>query len=239
MSKLFYTHFTKVIIDYILSHNKSIPHRSDSKLHNLQDDQPITKLLSTTNGDYKFRMEFPDAMISDAIKKKAGYTQLDDTVADIYAEWGRKLKCPAVEDLAVQSLLDLWKVSKARRLESLMQKKQPDAGEGSSVAHNKYYDTDNDAKFYSSTSEKTEESVNETDDADESNMDLSNDNLHGDDDAARYGVSMHNNSTATRNSTYLSLTVTSSSLDFIQTLLDEIRTNELMDFMSHPLYTDA
>ncbi|GJZ10243.1 hypothetical protein Tco_0545002 [Tanacetum coccineum] len=27
-----------------------------------------------TNGDYKFGMEVPDAMISDAIKKKAGYT---------------------------------------------------------------------------------------------------------------------------------------------------------------------
>ncbi|GJY12437.1 hypothetical protein Tco_0381746 [Tanacetum coccineum] len=50
MSKLLYIHFTKLIIDYILSHNMSIPHRSDSKLH------------------------IPDAMISDVIKKKAGYT---------------------------------------------------------------------------------------------------------------------------------------------------------------------
>ncbi|GJZ81259.1 hypothetical protein Tco_0646253 [Tanacetum coccineum] len=33
MSKLLYTRFTKLIIDYILSHNKSIPRRSDSKLH--------------------------------------------------------------------------------------------------------------------------------------------------------------------------------------------------------------
>ncbi|GJT85279.1 hypothetical protein Tco_1066996 [Tanacetum coccineum] len=143
------------------------------------------------------------------------------------------------EDPAVQSLLDLWKVSKANRLESLMQKKQPVTREGSSVAHNKYYDTDSDAKFYSSSSEKTEESANETDDTDKSDMDLSYDNLHGDDDAARYRVSKHNNSTATCNSTYLSPTVTSSSQDFIQTLLDETPTNELIDFMSHPVYTDA
>ncbi|GKA64793.1 hypothetical protein Tco_0764500 [Tanacetum coccineum] len=38
MSKLLYTRFTKLIIDYILSHNKSIPRRSDSKLHSSQDD---------------------------------------------------------------------------------------------------------------------------------------------------------------------------------------------------------
>ncbi|GKA17280.1 hypothetical protein Tco_0697117 [Tanacetum coccineum] len=70
-------------------------------------------------------------------------------------------------------------------------------------------------------------------------MDLSDDNPHRDDDATRYGVFMHNKSTATPNSTYLSLTVTSSSLDFIQTLLDETPANELIDFMSHPVYTDA
>ncbi|GJX24906.1 hypothetical protein Tco_0231202 [Tanacetum coccineum] len=74
MSKILYTRLAKIIIGYILSHNKSIPCILDSKLHSSQDDQPITKLLSTTNGDYKFGMEVPDAMISDAIKKKAGYT---------------------------------------------------------------------------------------------------------------------------------------------------------------------
>ncbi|GJS63706.1 hypothetical protein Tco_0678270 [Tanacetum coccineum] len=74
MSKMLYTRFTKIIIDYILSHNKNIPRKSDSKLHISQNDQPITKLLITTNGDDKFEMEVPEAMISDAIKKKGGYT---------------------------------------------------------------------------------------------------------------------------------------------------------------------
>ncbi|GKC09960.1 hypothetical protein Tco_1001570, partial [Tanacetum coccineum] len=73
MSKMLYTRFTKLIIDYLLSLNKIIPRRSDSKLHSSRDDHPITKLLSTTNGDYKFGMDVPDAMISDVIKKKAGY----------------------------------------------------------------------------------------------------------------------------------------------------------------------
>ncbi|GJR19838.1 hypothetical protein Tco_0968365 [Tanacetum coccineum] len=110
------------------------------------------------------------------------------------------------------------------------------------MLHNKYYsslDTASDATLYSSSSDKPEGSANETDDADESDTDLSDDNPDGDDDDARYGVFMHNKFTATPNSTYFSPTVTSSSLDFIQTLLDETPTNELTDFTSHPVYTDA
>ncbi|GJS18381.1 hypothetical protein Tco_0412853 [Tanacetum coccineum] len=187
-------------------------------------------------------MEVPDAMISDAIKKKAGYTYyMAKKVESEKDKIGQKLKGPAVDDPAVQSLLDLRKGSKASILESLKQKNQAVVGEGSSAAHNKYNDSsdnDSEATLYSSSSDKTEESANETD-ADESDMDLSDDNPQGDNDVARYGVFMHNKSTATPNSTYRSLTVISSSLDFIQTLLDETPTNELTDFMSHPVYTDA
>ncbi|GKE90850.1 hypothetical protein Tco_1571945 [Tanacetum coccineum] len=96
-----------------------------------------------------------------------------------------------------------------------------------------------DATLYSSSSDKSEESANETDDADKSDIDLFDDNPHGDDDTVRYEVFMHNKSTATPNSTYLSPTVTSSSLDFIQTLLDETLVNELTGFMSHLVYTYA
>nr|GEU88410.1 hypothetical protein [Tanacetum cinerariifolium] len=277
MSKLLYSRFTKLIIGYIVSHNKSIPLRSDSKLHSSQDDQPITKILSTTNGEYKFEMEVLDVMISYAIKKKVGYTYYmakkvesekseildepeeqyvspvesgkgkgfmcygdqvvnvpnklknddvprktrsltiaEEAVVDTYAEWGQKLKGTTVEDPTVQSLLDLQKGSKP-------------------TDHSSY--TIGDATLYYSSSDKPKESVNETDDVDESDMDLSDDNPEGDDAAARYGVFMHNKYTTTPNSTYLSLTVTSSSLDCIQTLLDEAPANELMDFMSHPVYT--
>ncbi|GKC84904.1 hypothetical protein Tco_1140621, partial [Tanacetum coccineum] len=73
MSKLLYTHFTKLIINHFLSCNKSIPRRSNSELHSAQDDQPITKLSNIVKGDYKFRMEIPDTMMSDAIKKLVGY----------------------------------------------------------------------------------------------------------------------------------------------------------------------
>ncbi|GJX26455.1 hypothetical protein Tco_0232751 [Tanacetum coccineum] len=197
-------------------------------------------------------MEVPDAMIRDAIKKKAGYTyymakkvesekakivnepeeqhvspvksrrgkgfmcygelahsigiqeprsqrrrrsqltidkQTDEAIADMYNEWGQKLKGPAVDDLAIQSLLDLRKGSKASRLKSLRQKKQPVAGEGSSVAHNKYYsssDTNSDATLYSSSSDVSKESADETDDVDKSDMDLSDDNPHRDDDATSH-----------------------------------------------------
>ncbi|GJU75396.1 hypothetical protein Tco_1272466 [Tanacetum coccineum] len=259
MSKLLYTHFTKLIIDYLLSLNKNIPRRLDSKLHSSQDDHPITKLLITTNGEYKFGMKVLDAMIKEPhlspIKsgRGKGFMCYGDQVAnvpnklkkDVVPRKTRSLTItkesvvgPAVEDLAVQSLLDLQKRSKASKLKSLRQKKQPVAGEGSSVSHNKYYsssDTDSDATLYSSSSNKSEESANETDDADKSYMD----NPQGDDDAVMYEVFMHNKSIATPNSTYLSMTVTSSSLDFIQTLLDETPVNELTDFMSHLVYTDA
>nr|GEV19969.1 retrovirus-related Pol polyprotein from transposon TNT 1-94 [Tanacetum cinerariifolium] len=99
-------------------------------------------------------------------------------VAYTYAKWGHKLNDLVVDDLAVQSLLDLRNGSKATRLESLKQKRQAVAGEGSSAAHNKYYnsDTDSDATLYSSSSDKIEESENETNDAEESDMDLSDDN---------------------------------------------------------------
>ncbi|GJW82426.1 hypothetical protein Tco_0146401 [Tanacetum coccineum] len=235
MSKLLYTRFTTLIIDNLFSHNKSIPRISDSKLHSSQDDHPITKLLSTTNGDYKFRMEVPDVMISDAIKKKAQYmyymakkveskkakivdepeeqhvspvksgrgkeavvaelansvsiqeprsqriqrsqltidSQTDKVVADMYNERGQKLKGPTVEDPAGQSLLDLQKGSKASRLESLRQKKQPVARDGSSATPSKYYsssDTVSDATLYSSSADESKESANETNDADKSNM---------------------------------------------------------------------
>ncbi|GKF85867.1 hypothetical protein Tco_0253694, partial [Tanacetum coccineum] len=112
-------------------------------------------------------------------------------------------------------------------------------GEVSNATHTKYYDnleTNSDAILYSDT---TEESANETDDADESDMDLTDDNLVRDDDAVRYGVFMYNKTTQTPNSTYISPMITSSSLDFIQTLLDETPINKLIYLMSHPAYTDA
>ncbi|GJT44037.1 hypothetical protein Tco_0952752 [Tanacetum coccineum] len=201
--------------------------------------QPWRAILSVLNrcltgkdsSQDTFGMEVPDAMISDAIKKKAGYKYYmakkvesekakivdkpeeqhvspiksgrgkgficyGDQVANVpnkhkkdvvprktrsltiaeETDVGQKLKGPAVEDPTIQSLLDLRKGSKASRLENLRQKKQPVTGEGSGVAQNKYYsssDTASDATLYSSSSD---ESANETDDADESDMDLSHDN---------------------------------------------------------------
>ncbi|GJX09951.1 hypothetical protein Tco_0199810 [Tanacetum coccineum] len=243
MSKLLYTRFTKLIIDYILSHNKSIPHKSDSKLHSSQDDQPITKLLSTTNDEYKFGMEVLDAMISDAIKKKAGYTYYMAKKVEIENvpnklkkdDVPRKTRSLTIAEEAVVG-------SKASTLKSLKQKKQAVTGEGSSAAHNKYYASsyaNSDATLYSSSSDESKESANKIHDADKPDMDLFDDNPNGDDDATRYGVFMHNKSTTTPNSTYLSSTVTSSSLNFIHTLLDETPVNELTNFMSHPVYVHA
>ncbi|GJY87045.1 hypothetical protein Tco_0501673, partial [Tanacetum coccineum] len=84
----------------------------------------------------------------------------------------------------------LQKGSKASILESLKQKKQVVVGEGLSATHTKYYDTldtESDATRYSSCSDTSEESANETDDADDYDMDLYNDNPDGDDAAAGFG----------------------------------------------------
>nr|GEV70490.1 hypothetical protein [Tanacetum cinerariifolium] len=246
MSKLLYTCFTKLIIDYFLSCKKNIPRRSDSELHSEGDDSSLTKLSNTVKGNYKFRMKIPDTMINDAFKQSARYKyykakkakafeepeeqyvrkddmprktrsltvaeetiavelaksisideqrtqqrqrsqltidrQIENDVAYTYTEWGQKHP-------AVQSLLDLRKGSKANRLESLRQKKQLVTGEGSNTS---------------------EESAKESNDADDSNIDLTDDEPKGDDDTATY-----------------------------EDLLDETPVNELTDLMSNPVYTDA
>ncbi|GKE22724.1 hypothetical protein Tco_1434236 [Tanacetum coccineum] len=171
--------------------------------------------------------------------------QIEKDVEDTYAEWVQKLKGLEVEDPIVQLLLDLRKGSKASQLESMKQMKQAVTGKGSSVAHNKYYEfenilaTNNDATRGSSCSDTGEEKDDETDDSDDSDMDLSEDEPKRDDDATGFGVFMYNKSTKPLKSTYLSLTVTSSSLEYIQSLLNETPTNELTDFMSNLVYTDA
>ncbi|GKC86068.1 hypothetical protein Tco_1141785 [Tanacetum coccineum] len=163
----------------------------------------------------------------------------------ISIEEQRHQQRPTIEASAVQSLLDLRKGSKVIRLESLRQEKQPVAEEGSSAAHNKYYEsedilaTDNDATQDSSCSDTDEEKEDETYASDDSDMDLSADEPQGDDDAAGYGVFMYNKSTKPLKSTYISPTVTSSSLDYIQSLLNETHVHELTNLMSNPVYIDA
>nr|GEW61088.1 retrovirus-related Pol polyprotein from transposon TNT 1-94 [Tanacetum cinerariifolium] len=143
---------------------------------------PILQILW---GNYKFGMEIPDSMISDAIKKSVGYN------------YYMAKKKESTKDKIVDEPKEQHKGSKASRLESLRQKKQPTTGEGSSAAHNKYYDSSNNdskATLHSSSSDTTEESANETDDADKYDMDFYDDNAHGDDDAAGYRVPRLNTS---------------------------------------------
>ncbi|GJY70086.1 hypothetical protein Tco_0473068 [Tanacetum coccineum] len=257
MSKLLYTRFTKLIIDYLLSLNKSIPRRSASKLHSSQDDHHITKLLNTTNGDYKFRMEVPDAMISDAIKKKARYKyymakKVKSEKAKIVDELeeqhvspiksGRAKGFMCYGDQVANVPNKLKKDDVPNKIRSLTIAKESVVDKMTKLLQICTMSGDRNSKVPQlkiQYSDKPKGSANETDDVDESDMDLSDDIPDGDDDDARYGVFMHNKSTATPNSTYLSPTVTSSSLDFIQTLLDETPSYELMNFTSHPVYTNA
>ncbi|GJZ55746.1 hypothetical protein Tco_0610939 [Tanacetum coccineum] len=208
--------YTKLIIDYLLSHNKSIPRRPDSKLHSSQDDHPITKLLSTTNGDYKFGMEVPDAMISNAIKKKVGYKYYvakkverekvkivdepeEQHVSPIKSERGKCFMCYGGQVANVPNKLKKDVVP--RKTGSFTIVKEAVVGQGSSATQNKYYDSSNttsDATLYSSSLEKSKESGNETDDAAKSDMDLSDDNPHGDDDAQSKENSLSYNNSLTK-----------------------------------------
>ncbi|GKF22852.1 hypothetical protein Tco_0075174, partial [Tanacetum coccineum] len=112
--------------------------------------------------------------------------RIDQDVEDTYAEWGHKLKGPKVEDPTIQSLLS--------RLKSMKQMKQEVAGEGSSATHNKYHEfedilaTDTEATQDSYRSDADEERNGETNDSDDSNMDLLKDEPRGDDDAAIWSV---------------------------------------------------
>ncbi|GKE12199.1 hypothetical protein Tco_1415750 [Tanacetum coccineum] len=72
-SKLIYTRFTKLIIDHFLSINKIIPRSFDATLYGEGQDYPISKLIDTVDGKFKFRMEIPYTMINDAIKQSAEY----------------------------------------------------------------------------------------------------------------------------------------------------------------------
>ncbi|GJS73741.1 hypothetical protein Tco_0706582 [Tanacetum coccineum] len=87
--------------------------------------------------------------------------------------------------------------------------------------------------------DSSEESANEIDDTDDSDMDLTDDEPKGDDATARYVVFMYNKSTKMPKSTYFSLTITNSSLGFIQNRLNETLVKELTDLMSNQVYIDA
>ncbi|GKC51183.1 hypothetical protein Tco_1073928 [Tanacetum coccineum] len=87
--------------------------------------------------------------------------QIEKDVEDTYAEWGQKFKGLVVEDPTIQSLLDLKKGSKASRLKT----------------------TDSEATQDSYRSDTDEERDNETDDSDNSDMNLFKDEPKGDDDA--------------------------------------------------------
>ncbi|GJS00701.1 hypothetical protein Tco_0317209 [Tanacetum coccineum] len=135
--------------------------------------------------------------IDDVPRKTRSQTIAEETVVgelanSISIQELRTQQCRRIQ-LTINSQIDgplvliMYARSKASRLESLKQKKRAVVGEGSSAAHNKYYDssdTDSDAILYSSSSDKTEES----DDADEYDMDLSNDNPDEDDDATGHPV---------------------------------------------------
>ncbi|GJW07731.1 hypothetical protein Tco_1570154 [Tanacetum coccineum] len=170
-----------------LHQNKNIPRRSNSEMHSEGDGLPITKLSNTIEA--KAAKEPKEHNVPHVISGRGkGYMRSGENEANVPKLFKknvvpRKTRSLIVAEETVAAELAksasikepyTQQRSKASKLESLKQKKQPVAGYGSSVSHTKYYDnseTDNNAILYSSYSNTLEESANETDDADESYMD--------------------------------------------------------------------
>ncbi|GJR57008.1 hypothetical protein Tco_1499170, partial [Tanacetum coccineum] len=193
MSKLLYTHFIKLIIDYFLSCNKNIPRRSDSEMHNEGDDSPITKLPNTVKGTYMFRMEIPNTMINDAFKKSARYKYYKVKKAESEKEKAAEEpevqnKSPVISgrgkgymrlgDYEANVPKMFKKDVVPRKTRSLTVAKERVAVE---LAKSISIQEQRTQKRRRNTSE---ESANETDDADNSDMDLTDDEPKGDDDTA-------------------------------------------------------
>nr|GEV39925.1 hypothetical protein [Tanacetum cinerariifolium] len=155
------------------------------------DEDPETKLMAVSKM-VATRLHQPWRAILSVLNRWYNYymaKKMEKEKAKIVDELEEQHVSPIkIRKGKVQSLLDLRKGSKTSRLKSLRQNKQLVAGEGSSASYNKYYsssDTDSDVTLYSSSSDKPKGSENETYAADESDMDLSDDNPHVDNDDAR------------------------------------------------------
>ncbi|GKE32757.1 hypothetical protein Tco_1452079, partial [Tanacetum coccineum] len=223
----------------------SIPQRSDVDLHIKGKDSPLTKLINTIDGKFKFRMEIPDAMISGAIKQSAGYKFNKQ----------KRLKVRRVKLMRIQkNYIDLLSKVEERQVEKDIEDTYPakaglklkgvatedptvqsqlDLRRGSKESRLESIRQERQAVVEGSNT--YEEKDDEIDDFD---MDLSDDEPKGD-DAAGFGVLMYNKSTESLKSTYLSPIVNCSSLKYIQNLLNKLLVHELMYLMSNLVYTDA
>ncbi|GJY74986.1 hypothetical protein Tco_0479417, partial [Tanacetum coccineum] len=72
-TKLLYPRFTKLIIDHLLSTNKSLAKRSNAFMHSEEQDSVLSKLINSTNGELKFGKELLESMLNNAIKQLTGY----------------------------------------------------------------------------------------------------------------------------------------------------------------------
>ncbi|GJW44315.1 hypothetical protein Tco_0073114 [Tanacetum coccineum] len=70
-----YPRFSKIIIDYFLSQNKSIPRRQGSYINTIKDDDVLGRLKFVSKGeDYQvYGKAIPDTMLNDKIKQSEAY----------------------------------------------------------------------------------------------------------------------------------------------------------------------
>ncbi|GJS53632.1 hypothetical protein Tco_0626994 [Tanacetum coccineum] len=182
-------------------------------------------------------MEIPTTMIDDAFKKLVGYKYYNakkvesDNEANVPKMFKKDVVPRKTRSLTIAK--ETIEVELAKSISINEQRTQQRQRSQLTIDRQ----IDNDVAY--TYAEHIKGKCYGTDDADNSDMDLSDDNLDEDDDAAGFRVFMYNKSIEMPKSTYLSLTISSSSLDFIQNLLDETPVNELTDLISNPVYTDT
>ncbi|GJT52054.1 hypothetical protein Tco_0978211 [Tanacetum coccineum] len=130
-------------------------------------------------------------------------------------------------------------MSPVSRLESMRQEMLTVRGEGSSAAQNGEYeyflDTDSDATLSSSLS-----SDDDKNDAEDSDMEINDDDFkEGDDTAIGFGVLVYDKTNELPKFTPISPTVTCSSLEDYTMLLNDPLENEFTDLMCRPVFTDT
>nr|GEV72973.1 putative ribonuclease H-like domain-containing protein [Tanacetum cinerariifolium] len=132
----------------------SIPRRSNTDLDSEGQDSPLTKLINTVDGKFKFGIKIPDTMINDAIKQSAGYKyykhKKNESKKGKAAEEPEEPHVSLIKSGREKGYMRFGNQEESR-LKSLRQEMQAVRGEGSSAAHDKYYEfedisaTDSDA----------------------------------------------------------------------------------------------
>ncbi|GJZ26758.1 hypothetical protein Tco_0571011 [Tanacetum coccineum] len=235
MYKLPYTRFTKLIIDYFLSCNMNIPRIFNSEMHSEGDESPITKLSNIVKVESEKAKadEEPKEQNVSPVKSGKGKEYMHSGDYEANSKMFKKDDVPkktksltvAEETITVElakSISIVEQRTQQRHRIQLTIDKQIDKDVTDTYAKwgqklkglvvddpvvQLLLDLQKGSKASRLESLK-QKNANGTDDTNDSDMDLSDDNPNGDDDAKGFEVFMNNKSTKALKFTYFNPTIT-------------------------------